>query len=55
MNRYALVKNKIVVNIIIWDGSDTWKPGDGVVAILLESHSQTAIGYSYDGNVFSPN
>ncbi|HFW6363180.1 tail assembly chaperone gp38 [Escherichia coli] len=50
MNRYALIKNNIVVNIVIWDGA-----GDMFADFKAVNISGVAvgIGWIYDGNNFT--
>ena len=50
MAKYALVKNGIVKNVIIWNGD---KPYDVEGEVLVEVTADTRIGGSWDGNVFS--
>jgi len=46
---YAIVKNNVVENIVEWDG----KAEFNVDGELIEITSDTRIGGSWDGNVFS--
>jgi len=46
---YAIVKNNVVENIVEWDG----KVEFNVDGELIEITSDTRIGGSWDGNVFS--
>ncbi|WP_105279775.1 tail fiber assembly protein [Escherichia sp. MOD1-EC6096] len=50
MNRYALIKNNIVVNIVVWDGA-----GDMFADFKAVNISGVAvdIGWIYDGNNFT--
>ena len=50
MNRYALIKNNIVVNVVAWDGT-----GDMFADFTVVNISGIAvdIGWSYDGNNFT--
>ena len=50
MSRYAVVKDGIVKNVIIWNGD---KPYDVEGEILVEITADTRIGGSWDGNVFT--
>ena len=50
MAKYALVKNGVVKNVIIWNGD---KPYDVEGEILVEATADTQIGGSWDGNVFT--
>ena len=50
MANYAVVKNGIVKNVIIWNGD---KPYDVEGEVLVEVTADTRIGGSWDGNVFT--
>ena len=50
MAKYALVKNGIVKNVIIWNGD---KPYDVEGEVLVEVTADTRIGGSWDGNAFT--
>ena len=50
MAKYALVKNGIVKNVIIWNGD---KPYDVEGEILVEATADTRIGGRWDGSVFT--
>lgn len=47
MANYAVVKNGIVENMIVWDGVSEYNPGDGVTMILADENAR--IGGTYDG------
>jgi hypothetical protein len=49
MAAYALVKNGVVENMVLWDGVTEYTP-DGE---LVEVTSDTRVGGSWDGNVFT--
>lgn len=55
MSAFAVIKEELVTNIIVWDGkdSDFAKDIDGELVELPEA-SETGIGWGYDGKVFSP-
>ena len=47
VNRYAVVKDGVVVNVCLWDGDTTkWTPPEGAIAVLAESGAGT--GWTYD-------
>jgi hypothetical protein len=49
MTGYAVVKNGVVENMVVWDGVTEYSPdGD-----LVEATSDTRMGGSWDGNVFT--
>lgn len=47
MNRYAIVKDNIVIQVIIWDGISPWKNPEGTQ--LVESDSLN-VGDNYSQN-----
>jgi hypothetical protein len=54
-NRYALVENGVVVNVILWDGdTEAWQPPEGATAELLPADSPVSIGFTFNGTMFSP-
>jgi len=49
MANYAVVKNGVVENMVVWDGVTEYSPdGD-----LVEATSDARVGGSWDGNVFT--
>lgn len=51
MNRYAIIENGVVVNVVLWDGQTQW--ADSQAAILLPAGSPVGPGYTYDGTNFT--
>jgi hypothetical protein len=47
---YAVVKNGVVENMIVWDGQTAFSIPDSE---LIEATSDARIGGSWDGNVFT--
>ncbi|HDX8789425.1 TPA: hypothetical protein RQO06_002950 [Klebsiella michiganensis] len=43
----------IVVNIIVWDGSDKWLPPEGMTVIKC-GDTPFSIGGSYKNGIFTP-
>lgn len=37
MNRYAIIKENIVINVIIWDGKSDWKNPEGTELVQSDS------------------
>ena len=37
MNRYAIIKDNIVINVIIWDGISEWKSPEGTKIVQSDS------------------
>jgi len=50
MARYAVVKNGVVENMVLWDGVEEFSVPDSE---LIEATEDTRIGGSWDGNVFT--
>jgi hypothetical protein len=50
--RYAIIKDSIVTNVIIWDGVASWAPEDGESAKLLDADSRVGPGWIYDGQTY---
>jgi hypothetical protein len=54
MARYAVVRDGVVENLIVWDGNPGWQPAEGSFVVLIPDDSQVAIGDTYDGEEFGP-
>lgn len=55
MNNYAVVdENGLVDNIIAWDGTTSFNPGDEFVMVQIEDGIICHLGYTYDGTNFNP-
>lgn len=54
MEKFAVIKNGLVVNIILWDGEDTnfAKDVDGELSVIPKD-SQISIGWNFDGTNFT--
>lgn len=50
MAAYAVVDNGVVVNTVLWDGKNKWKPEAGVAVLAPEVIN---IGWLYDGETFT--
>lgn len=55
MSEYAMIKDGIVENVVIWDGDlDTWSPPEGYVMIEIKpEYGQVSIGDNYKDGEFS--
>jgi hypothetical protein len=53
MANYAVVKDGVVVNIVVWNGESKWKAPDDSEAILISDGTYIDIGYLYFGSKFS--
>lgn len=53
---YAIVKDGMVVNVVVWDGNTEWQPPEGTTAIKVTEETGPAyIGFPYaDGRFTSP-
>lgn len=49
--RYAMIKNGIVENIVLWDGETTWNPGN--YQLVDVSGISCSIGMTYNDGIFS--
>ena len=52
MNRYALIQDGIVTNVILWDGKSQWLKSSDLL-ILLSMDSPVCPSYTYDGAFFT--
>ena len=50
--RYAIVKNGIVENVILWDGVSDWTPPAGPT-LVSDSDAKAKIGGTWNGTVFA--
>lgn len=50
--RYAVVRDGIVENVILWDGERPWQPPEGTTAVACAT--EVSIGWIYDGDAFQP-
>jgi hypothetical protein len=50
MARYAVVKNGVIENMVLWDGVEEFSVPN---SDLIEATSDARIGGSWDGNVFT--
>jgi len=37
MNRYAVIKDNVVINVVIWDGQSNWTPPQGTQLVQSDS------------------
>ena len=53
MYKYALINDQnIVSNLVLWDGETEWTPPNGLQPLNVEN-IECAIGWVYDGSVFT--
>lgn len=48
MNRYAIISNDIVTNVVVWDGVAPWAPPPDAMAYPISDDSACEIGWTYD-------
>ncbi|WP_407059285.1 hypothetical protein ACKZDW_02580 (plasmid) [Ralstonia syzygii subsp. celebesensis] len=53
-SNYAIVVNKVVTNVIVWDGLEEYAVQTGATLVAVPAATIVDIGYSYDGTKFSP-
>ena len=53
MGNYALIKDGVVFNTVIWDGKAEVDFGDGVTAIEMPEGELVQAGYLYEDGVFT--
>lgn len=54
MNKYAIIKDGVVDNIVLWDGKTPYDPGKGCVLVDLAGLDAVGIGDTFDGKTFTP-
>lgn len=52
VKRYAIIKEGVVENVVLWDGSNQWPEPNETLVLLDNKHVQ--IGDTYDGTKFIP-
>ena len=52
VNRYALIENEIVVNVILWNGTNEWTPPENVTLVLVDEGWGFGVGDLYIDGVF---
>ena len=52
INRYALIKDEVVINVVAWDGSDRWAPPEDVEMVLLDEGWGFGVGDHYINGEF---
>ncbi len=56
MKTWALIKDGLIVDVIVWDGEVDYTPPDGVylAEFDIKSDGSPGIGWNYHNGVFSP-
>ena len=52
MNRYAVINQNSVINIIICDNAETAQEATGHICVLIPEGLPVGAGYTYDGTNF---
>lgn len=52
MNRYAIINDNAVVNVVLWDGETSYNP-DGVLVLISEEQAVDT-SWSYVNDAFIP-
>lgn len=52
MKFYAVVKDGIVVNLVIWDSISDYSPGDQCSLVLVPDGILVGMGWVFDGTSF---
>lgn len=55
VNRYALVCDGAVTNVVLWDGESEWAIPDGCELVALTDDQLVNPGDTYDGQSFTAN
>lgn len=50
--KYAVIKDELVVNVIIWDGEAPYNPGEGCQLIKVAADERVGPGFAYINNEF---
>lgn len=55
MKEFAVIKNGLVVNVILWDGADAaFADGIDGALIAVPDGAAVGVGWGYDGSTFTP-
>lgn len=58
MKEWAVIKDGMVVNTILWDGESGWVPDDDQIVVEIpdvpEGEQHAGISWTYSGGVFTP-
>lgn len=49
--RYAVVRDGVVENVVVWDGESDWQPPEGTTLVLSD---EAGPGDTHDGKTFTP-
>lgn len=55
MSNYAIIKNALVINTCVWDGTSDWTPPEGTTAVEIPIDTTAGVGYHYiNGQFIAP-
>jgi hypothetical protein len=55
MRTWALIKDNIVANVVVWDGEATWSPPAGYVCVETTTlNPAPGPGWTYANGAFAP-
>lgn len=56
MSSYAIIKDGLVINVVVWDGNSGWEPPEGTIAVAydIDGDNPPGRGWTYDGKKFIP-
>jgi len=52
---WAVVRDGVVENTVVWDGESAWSPPDGADLVSLADHPHVGIGWDYVDGEFVDN
>lgn len=52
---WAVVRDGVVENTVVWDGESEWSPPSGTTLVSLADHPHVGIGWDWDGQTFVDN
>lgn len=47
--RYAIVRDGVIENVVLWDGAPGWAPPEGTQLCELSQEDRAEIGWAWDG------
>lgn len=48
---YAIIKDELVINTVMWDGGDGWQPPQDCLAVVI-GNSGAGVGWGYVNGQF---
>jgi len=48
--RYAVIRDGMVQNVVLWDGQEPWNPGDEYT--VIDCPPEVGVGWSHDDHGF---